>query len=842
MRNTDNTTAAPDLDEIAQAKLRNYLHAIFVVLTFLAYRFDPSISLGSVIYVSIASFASAFALHRWAIFLQENEVDTKGRLSQRCASIISDNVFISLVLYVGGQSLAFVWAFYIWISVGYGVRYGVPYLRSTVLVSLIAFICVAWKTPFWNTHAFFTVGLALAMTAVPLYVSWLITRLHTAVEQREIAYRAKSEFVARMSHELRTPLHAIVSTTDLLRTTSSQQGREELLNVISVSSSTLLNLINRVLDLSKFESGSISLTTVPMNVHSVASEVATVIWPEAQKKGLTLRVFSDPAICSALLGPADQLKEILLNLLGNAAKFTEKGAISLAINLTSESSSSVSLRILVSDTGPGIAASALPTIFDAFVQADPSIKRRHGGSGLGTSFARELTRLMGGTISVTSEPGLGTTFELEFSFQKLPESENITYAYPMTLIALSQNHPSANLSELLTSLRVRLIHVDRIDALSRPVKQNSQDGRVHGVLVNADDFGDQLALVVSVIGRSNSGRAIPAVAHGDAAYRTSAISAGYCSFFSDANHATISAVLSTISALITATSGELQTNRTQLRASHQLRILAADDDATNRMLIERILQEAGHKCTVVTNGEDALFELHDHHYDLAILDMHMPKRDGVEVAKIYRFSRFDSKSPIPIILLTADSTLNARAEAESAGINKFLTKPIRPSDLLDSVMATYLESTNGTSSAQPSDQKRTPVASNVASMDEYRAAPAPDRSSEFLNENIVADLLSFMTRDEQVEFFSDFCADADKYVSTLESAKSVEDIGKAQHDMHALVGAAVTVGAESLAQIAKRIEHLKRDEILLDRFRIARELRQHCDATVRQIKERYISR
>ena len=412
----------------------------------------------------------------------------------------------------------------------------------------------------------------------------------------------------------------------------------------------------------------------------------------------------------------------------------------------------------------------------------------------------------------------------------------------MTIIVLAQSPPGMQMSEIMTSLKVRLIYAENIDELPRLIKSNTEDGRLHGVLVNADDYGDQLSLVVSIIGRSNVGRAIPAVAYGDTEYRTSAVSAGYCSYFTDATSSTISAVLSTISTLATATTNEQSASKPIIRSPYQLRILAADDDATNRMLIERILHEAGHKCTVVTNGEDALFALHDHQYDLAILDMHMPKRDGIEVAKIYRFSRFDSKSPIPIILLTADSTVNARAEADSAGITRFLTKPIRPSDLVDAVLTAYLESASTNVLDGVHDQRKTTIASNVASLDQYRSTPIVEKSHEHLNDNIVADLLSFMTRDEQIEFFSDFCIDADKYVRSLELAKSAEDIGKAQHDMHALVGAAVTVGAEPLAQVAKRIENLKRDDILRDRIRIAHELRTQCDATVRQITERYISR
>jgi CheY-like chemotaxis protein/HPt (histidine-containing phosphotransfer) domain-containing protein len=488
-----------------------------------------------------------------------------------------------------------------------------------------------------------------------------------------------------------------------------------------------------------------------------------------------------------------------------------------------------------------IPAEALPTIFEPFVQADSTIKRRHGGSGLGASFAKELTRLMGGEISVTSELGVGTRFELTFELKKPPVPNQITYIYPLTIVVLSAVPPRDTLGAILRAFRVQVVHASSLIELSQRVQELLPEAKPHGVMVNADDFGNMLPRALGVVGTSSARRPIPVVAFGDIAFRASAVSAGYCSYFSNISEATLAGVFSTISTLSTPNRKTVD-GAVKATPIVPLRILAADDDATNRKLIERVLRQAGHQCKVVADGEEALFELHDHRYDLAILDMHMPKRDGIEVAKIYRFARFDSASTIPIILLTADSSIHAEQEAASAGVNRFLTKPIKPADLIEAISSTYAEAEFRAKPAADAGPFEAQAPTNVASLRSYRTEFQTPSEDECVSTALLSDLLSFMTKDEQTEFCAEFCIDAENYVRSIESARTNDEIVKAQYnDMHSLAGAAITIGAAQLANLAKKIENLSEQDIRENRYNLLRELRMQCDATVRHIKENYLS-
>ena len=819
------------LGELAQAKIRNYLHCVLVILTFLAYRFDDTIGINWVIYTSIASFISAFILYAWAFGIQRGVLSYSTRFFQRCASIVSDNLFISLVLHIGGASTTGIWALYIWISIGYGVRYGVRYLQANLAVSVIAFCLVAWFTPFWHDRPSLFTGLTLGMILVPLYTGWLIAQLHLAVSQREHAYKAKSEFVARMSHELRTPLHTIISTTDILDGAASSEKQKDLVNIISVSSSTLLKLINNVLDISKFDSGDVSLTSEPMNLHEIISETAHIVWPQAKGKGLDFRIFADPDIDQNVLGAPQQLKEVLVNLLGNASKFTERGHISLYATLQYENESTVSVSFQVSDSGPGIPKKDLERIFEPFVQADSSITRSHGGTGLGTSFSKELVRLMGGKIEVDSREGVGTVFIVHLSFRKQRLDENLKRFYPLNLIAISYVGEEKLLKTCLSKFGARVSVTSSIKKLLDKITDYESDRRIDGIFVNTDDFGENLGRIARKTSDTFDTRIIPIVGYGDPSLKTAAMTAGYCSYIPNIeNEIELSRALDTISSLGSGVASSVS-DTSEVFTKLRLRILVAEDDPTNRKIAKMILEEAGHVCTFVSNGDDALFELNDKRFDLAILDMHMPKRDGIEVAKIYNFSRFDVSDQIPIILFTADNSMEARSEAESARIAKFVTKPIRPSELLDTITETYLESAMRDTNTQP--EIDTNESKNVKLIE-----PSRFRHS-YIDDSSMSELLSYMTKREQDEFFQDLTEDITRYVQALEFAQTLDEIENAQQEMHSLAGAAVTVGAQRLGQLAKTIENLDKLEISNSKLQLLSELRQCSEETLREIRSKF---
>ena len=639
-------TTKETLNEVAQAKIRNWMHLVLVVVTYLAYTAEPRVGFEWLLVFLSASLLSAAGLYAWALSLQRRELSERHKIYQRAASILSDNTFITLTLFIGGEATAGIVGIYIWISVGYGVRYGVPYLHANLVASLAAFLVGAWFTPFWHARPYMVLGLAVVVVLVPLYMGWLIKQLHRAIQEREEAYRAKSEFVAKMSHELRTPLHGIISTSALLKGKASTPEEEELTRIITASSNTLLDLINRVLDISKFESGSIAIQNEPFDLNEVINDCSNIVLPQAISKGLDLQIYRDPEINPKLIGAPHQLKEVLLNLLGNAVKFTHAGYVAVRAHYEGESEGSIAVRIEISDTGSGIPKDQIERIFDPFMQGDNSKTRKHEGTGLGTSFARELVRLMGGEISVKSTEGVGSVFSIRIVFRKQAVQQNLRSFYPINLVGVGFDGEEAMIVNQLSKFGSKITFVNSIKELREEHSEPSRRRLIDGILANANQYAENLGQVSSALGDKLDARRIPVVGFGAAQYRAAAVSAGYAAYLSRFDdRRTLSSTLNVIFSF----KEELRAPRAARDLSNtiSLNILVADDNATNQRVAKMMLEEAGHSCKVVGDGESALGELFEGGYDIAILDMHMPQRDGIEVAKIYNFRSSKSMHAFP---------------------------------------------------------------------------------------------------------------------------------------------------------------------------------------------------
>ena len=826
------------LSEISQAKIRIVLHALFIILTITAHLFDPSISFESVVGISLASFAAASALYFWARHLQTTNAAHPLRLAQRSACILSDNLFVTLVLGLGGGSTAGLWTIYLWTSIGYGVRYGIEYLWVNVIVSAASFALMARTTAFWSTRPPFVLGMLLGMVIVPLYTGFLIKQLHLAVREKEGAYRAKSEFLARMSHELRTPLHAIISTAELLKGKAKSAVQNDYVDIIALSSSTLLDLINRVLDLGKFESGQVGLATEQINLHQLLADAVNMVFQQAAAKGLELRLFSDPQISLGLCGSPAHVKEVFLNILANAVKFTDSGYVAVSALLESETSKVANISFEIRDSGCGIPERYLGRIFEPFMQADQTITRRHGGTGLGTSFSREILRLMGGVISIESAVGLGTTVRFTIPFEKRQLPANKRNRFPIRIAVLGSSLGQAFIRARASEFGVTVVLFEMPHELMFALLATKQEDRIDGVFVEADTFGCNLAGIPKLITERSLTRFVPIIGFGAPELKTVARMSGYLSYITrTSNDAVVASALATVASFA---------SRERLRPivedarlpSKPLSVLVADDNATNRRIAEIALEDAGHRCTLVENGDDALFALNDVQFDVAILDMHMPGRDGIEVAKIYRFSGFAS-APTPIILLTADCTSEARDEAASAGISKFLTKPILPSEIVRVV-----EELGRHCSVVVGAAELTIVPFFVGDKErlvDSGESPHNDGDEVLLNTQAVGELIALMTKVEQREFFSEFCDDATNYVAKFESIRVITEAPAIREAMHALAGASLIIGATRLARSARRIEKANNAQILLKKSEYLAELRLAFDDTKTALFRLYLS-
>src|SRR5579862_232040 len=334
-------------------------------------------------------------------------------IPRRVVGMICDAGGTTFALALAGDSGVGLIGVFLFITFGNGFRYGRNYLFLCQAFCLVGFLPIVLFAPWWSGEPYIGWGLMFSLILLPLYVSTLLKRIHEARSKAEEANKAKSSFLANMSHEMRTPLNGIVGVTDLLLATRLNSEQSDLMRMLRNSVSLLRSLVDDVLDISKIEAGRLVVEITDFDLYATLNSIVKMMRPHAAAKGLALRAMVDPSIEYQVLGDQLHLRQVLINLLANAVKFTERGDVTVSATLLSEVDDLLGVRFEVTDTGIGITAGAQGKIFDQFVQADDSTTRRYGGTGLGTTIAKQLVELMGGTIGVTSKLGAGTTFWFE---------------------------------------------------------------------------------------------------------------------------------------------------------------------------------------------------------------------------------------------------------------------------------------------------------------------------------------------------------------------------------------------------------------------------------------------
>ncbi|MGB5604989.1 MAG: ATP-binding protein [Gammaproteobacteria bacterium] len=301
-------------------------------------------------------------------------------------------------------------AVYLWLTVGNGFRYGYRKLMLCAVLSLSGFLVVIATTTFWREEALFSITGIILLSVIPFYVSFMLKRLQREKERAEIANREKTRFLANISHEIRTPLNALVGFSGLLANPGESSRQARYIEGIQDAASSLLALVDGVLDFSRIESGVVALETAPVNIKEITASIYRMLSMQAEKNGNSIAYRIDPDVPRVIMCDANRLRQVLINLLGNAIKFTRNGHIQLTITRAATQQANCVIRFDVQDTGAGIEEDFQPYIFDRFRQADDSAQRRHGGAGLGTAIARHLVELMGGKIGLQSRIGHGSCF------------------------------------------------------------------------------------------------------------------------------------------------------------------------------------------------------------------------------------------------------------------------------------------------------------------------------------------------------------------------------------------------------------------------------------------------
>ena len=563
---------------------------------------------------------------------------------------------------------------YLWITIGNGFRFGVVSLLICTILSIIGFSILTTYNSYWAGQSAFTYMGFLLLTIVPAYFFVLLKRLQFEKTRAEAAYIEKSRFLANISHELRTPLNAIVGFSGLVDKVSDETQKVKLVKRIQDASASLLTLVEDVLDFSRIESGHAELVDEEVNIFKLAVSIQDMFESQARHKNISMILDIAPSVTPIICSDEQRLRQVLVNLVGNAIKFTQQGRVIVKISHT-ELARGSGLQFEVIDTGEGIAPEIQPYIFERFRQADNSVSRRYGGTGLGTSIAKHLVELMGGEIGLESEYGNGSRFWFRIPITISPRNQNVCPKLPSDMvIAIVTNNVESD--QRIRQVMGELENPGYVfKSLSAHEVTNTEVGLEYARCFVADcgSLSDSLIGQLTSMGRQDDTFYI---AYDAEKYeRLRLLELGYQQIIRSVSELD-KALIYAASRLWTANLSDLETDsRLASDGEHARRVLVAEDSDMNRQVFKGILEYMGLDVNFANNGIEALKRLKEEVFDLLIVDIQMPGMSGFEVISRCK-SRLSGKPRIPIVVVTGDVTKEVQDECNELGVDRFLSKPV----------------------------------------------------------------------------------------------------------------------------------------------------------------------
>lgn len=737
---------------------------------------------------------------------------------RRYLGIIADISFVTVTLLVGQtSSTQGLVSIYLWITLANGLRFGPRYLLFALALSVGGFIGAMIHNPFWDTHIWLGFELLLGQILVSIYAWMLVRKLHRAMEQEAAANAAKRTFVSRMSHEMRTPLNSIVGMADVtLADPELKPNHKRNLIILRESSQHLANLVDDVLDFSKIEAGKFNLNIERVDLRELVWTCAKIMEPQARSKNLNFDIHIDRRTPKFVQADAVRLRQVLINLAGNAIKFTASGYVKIGVEALPSSTTDARLEFSVRDTGIGIPADKIEKIFESFTQADESVTRTYGGTGLGVTISQNLVQLMGGKIEVDSRVNEGSVFKFVLVLPIAKESQGTDEGNTnmWATIGFGQTERQ-QFEELATPWGVELAHHADMRTLTKAVSDSAYRGAiVLGEDIesfhSAHDLG--ISYSIPVVFLSADDRLLdqaPASACAKLKWPCNRFDLFHALHFDgeDAKQAQLH-VNEVAAALDPATRG--------------LRVLVVDDMRTNLETIAAILGSAGHSCEITESPETAMDWCAADKFDLLICDRNMPTMDGVDLVREIRSQEAVSGERIAIAMLTGDATEETRKIAVAAGVDTFLRKPIRRADLLASIEALQIHA---------------PAPPKPAARGNGRGVAAPHTpevlAAPLIDEEIVNEL-SVLKPDDPLFVLNlqkRFLDDAAGWILQIEGALNDGSIEPIKEAVHAIEGSSGSVGLMAINRLCTEYHGLESIELTTRAQQFAERLPKYLNLT-----------